>query len=60
MTSYSHATAPTKFAEVEGVPIAYRSFGADKGTLILLLNHYRAGMDHWDPLLPTDLRRGGG
>ena len=55
MTSYSHATAPTRFAEVEGALIAYRSFGIDKGTPLLLLNHYRAGMDHWDPLVPEFL-----
>ena len=58
MTSYSHATAPTRFAEVEGALIAYRSFGIDKGTPILLLNHYRAGMDHWDPLVTDGLAQG--
>ena len=58
MTSYSHATAPTRFAEVEGALIAYRSWGIDKGTPILLLNHYRAGMDHWDPLVTDGLARG--
>lgn len=60
MTSYSDATAPTKFVEVEGALIAYRSFGVDKRTPILLLNHYRAGIDHWAPLLPTDSPKGGG
>lgn len=58
MTSYSHATAPTKFVEVEGARIAYRSFGVDKGTPIVLLNHYRAGMDHWDPLVTDGLAQG--
>lgn len=52
MASYSHATAPTKFVEVEGALIAYCSFGTEKRTPLLLLNHYRAGMDHWDPLVP--------
>ena len=52
MASYSHATAPTKFVEVEGALIAYCSFGTEKGTPLLLLNHCRAGTDHWDPLVP--------
>lgn len=52
MASYSRATAPTKFVEVEGALIAYCSFGTEKRTPLLLLNHYRAGMDHWDPLVP--------
>ena len=60
MTSDSHATAPTRFAEVEGALIAYRSFGIDNGTPILRLNHYRAGMDHWIRWLPTDSPRGDG
>ena len=55
MASDSHATAPTKFVEVEGALIAYCSFGTEKGTPPLLPNHYRAGMDHWDPLVPEFL-----
>ena len=52
MASYSHATARTKFVEAEGALIAYCSFGTEKRTPLLLLNHYRAGMDHRDPLVP--------
>ena len=58
MTSYSHTTAPTRFVEVEGALIAYRSFGVDNGMPIVLLNHYRAGMDHWDPLVTDGLGQG--
>src|ERR1700721_1336486 len=55
MASYSHAPAPTKFVEVEGALIAYCSFVTEKGTPLLLLNHYRGGIDHWDPLVPEFL-----
>jgi pimeloyl-ACP methyl ester carboxylesterase len=58
MTPYSHATAPTEFVEVNGARIAFRSFGAENGTPIILLNHYRAGMDHWDPAVTDGLARG--
>jgi pimeloyl-ACP methyl ester carboxylesterase len=49
--NFSHATAPTEFQEMQGDLIAFRRFGVNDGTPILLLNHYRAGMDHWDPLV---------
>jgi len=58
MNLHSHNTAPTEFIEVEGAPVAFRSFGAEKGTPIVLLNHYRAGMDHWDPIVTDGLAQG--
>jgi pimeloyl-ACP methyl ester carboxylesterase len=58
MNSYSHATAPTEFLEVDGAPIAFRKFGQEVGTPLLFLNHYRAGMDHWDPLVTDGLAQG--
>jgi pimeloyl-ACP methyl ester carboxylesterase len=58
MSSYSHATAPTESIEVDGTRIAFRRFGTDRGTPLLFLNHYRAGMDHWDPLVTDGLARG--
>ena len=58
MSSYSHATAPTESIEVDGARIAFRRFGTERGTPLLFLNHYRAGMDHWDPLVTDGLARG--
>src|SRR5580704_3377712 len=51
----SHTIAPTEFQEMQGDLIAFRRFGVNDGTPILLLNHYRAGMDHWDPLVTDGL-----
>jgi pimeloyl-ACP methyl ester carboxylesterase len=58
MSSYSHVTAPTEFIDVAGCLIAFRRFGEERGTPLLLLNHYRAGMDHWDPLVTDGLAQG--
>jgi pimeloyl-ACP methyl ester carboxylesterase len=58
MSSYSHATARTESIDVDGAQIAFRRFGTERGTPLLLLNHYRAGMDHWDPLVTDGLAQG--
>jgi pimeloyl-ACP methyl ester carboxylesterase len=47
--TYTHITAPTEFAESDGVRFAYRRFGTNQGVPLLFMPHYRAGMDHWDP-----------
>jgi pimeloyl-ACP methyl ester carboxylesterase len=51
----THVTAPTQHVEVNGDRIAYRRFGADTGTPVLFLQHYRGSMDYWDPLLTDGL-----
>jgi len=45
----THATAPTLFVEANLTRFAYRRFGAQTGVPLLLMQHYRGGMDHWDP-----------
>ncbi|GAA5023103.1 alpha/beta fold hydrolase [Streptomyces siamensis] len=55
MTTHAHATAPTQYIEAEGVRYAYRRFGAETGVPLLMLPHFRAGMDHWDPLVTNGL-----
>ncbi|MFD8076291.1 alpha/beta fold hydrolase [Streptomyces sp. NPDC059718] len=55
MPSYVHTTAPTRYIEVDGDRYAHRRFGADSGTPLLMLPHFRAGMDHWDPLVTDGL-----
>jgi pimeloyl-ACP methyl ester carboxylesterase len=47
--TYTHTTAPTRFVEANGILYAYRRFGRESGVPLLLMQHYRGGMDHWDP-----------
>ncbi|KQT65969.1 MULTISPECIES: alpha/beta fold hydrolase [unclassified Aureimonas] len=56
----SHLTAPTRFLERDGARFAYRRWGqADAGQPpLLLLQHFRGGMDHWDPLMTDGLAEG--
>ena len=54
----THITAPTQFIEASGTRYAYRRFGAQIGTPILLLQHFRGGLDHWDPALTDGLAKG--
>jgi pimeloyl-ACP methyl ester carboxylesterase len=52
-----HLTAPTSFAEANGIRFAYRRFGAETGVPLLFMPHFRAGMDHWDPAVTDGLAR---
>jgi pimeloyl-ACP methyl ester carboxylesterase len=45
----SHNTAPTRFIETCGTSYAYRRFGGPTGTPVLFLQHFRGGLDNWDP-----------
>jgi pimeloyl-ACP methyl ester carboxylesterase len=45
----THVTVPTRFVESEGIRFAYRRFGRDSGIPLLFFQHFRGGMDHWDP-----------
>ena len=47
--THTHVTAPTQFAEANGIRFAYRRFGKDAGVPLLFMQHFRGGMDHWDP-----------
>ena len=58
MTADTHVTAPTCFVEANGIRYAYRRFGAETGTPLLFLQHFRGGMDHWDPLVTDGLAKG--
>jgi pimeloyl-ACP methyl ester carboxylesterase len=51
----SHVTAPTQFVEANGVRFAYRRFGTGTGTPLVFLQHFRGGMDHWDPAVTDGL-----
>src|SRR5580700_7946717 len=51
----SHATAPNQFVTANGVRYAYRRFGAETGTPVVFLQHFRGGMDNWDPAVTDGL-----
>jgi pimeloyl-ACP methyl ester carboxylesterase len=52
---HSHGTAPTQYVEANGVRYAYRRFGTETGTPVVFLQHFRGGMDHWDPAVTDGL-----
>ena len=58
MSGDRHLTAPTRFVEADGVRYAYRRFGAEHGTPLVFLQHFRGGMDNWDPLVTDGLAEG--
>ncbi|MBO9129001.1 alpha/beta hydrolase [Bacillus sp. 165] len=47
----SHFSIPTEstFIEVNGTRFAYRKFGAETGTPVVFLVHFRGTMENWDP-----------
>src|ERR1700751_4176434 len=45
----TNITAPTCFVEGNGIRFAYRRFGRESGVPLLFFQHFRGGMDHWDP-----------
>ena len=49
MTRHTHTTAPTQYVEAAGIRFAYRRWGQETGVPLLFLQHFRGGMDHWDP-----------
>jgi pimeloyl-ACP methyl ester carboxylesterase len=51
----SHLEAPTQAVEAQGIRFAYRRLGSSTGTPLLLIPHFRGGMDHWDPLVTDGL-----
>jgi pimeloyl-ACP methyl ester carboxylesterase len=54
----THITAPTRFVEANGVRYAYRQFGAERGVPLVFLQHFRGGLDNWDPLVTDGLAHG--
>lgn len=56
----THLTALTRFIEADGNKFAYRRWGNTSGgePPLFLVPHFRAGMDHWDPLLTDGLAAG--
>ena len=54
----THLTAPTRFIEVDGDRFAYRRWGRPSGVPLFFVPHFRAGLDHWDPLLTDGMAEG--
>jgi pimeloyl-ACP methyl ester carboxylesterase len=46
---HTHQTAPTQFAEANGIRFAYRCFGKPDGVPLVFNQHFAGTMDHWDP-----------
>jgi pimeloyl-ACP methyl ester carboxylesterase len=47
--THTHVSAPTRYTQANGVRFAYRRFGQPSGVPLLFMQHFRGGMDHWDP-----------
>jgi len=56
--SHTHETVPTSFIEVDGVNFAYRRWGKSSGVPLFFVQHFRGGLDSWDPLLTDGLAEG--
>lgn len=56
----THQTATTCFVEVDGAQFAYRRWGNTASGLppVVFFQHFRGGMDNWDPLLTDGLAQG--
>lgn len=58
--NHTHLTAPTRHVDVDGAQFAYRRWGyaATDQPPLFFLQHFRGGMDHWDPLMTDGLAAG--
>ncbi|WP_076862643.1 alpha/beta fold hydrolase [Bradyrhizobium mercantei] len=55
--SHTHVTAPTQFIEAKGIRFAFRRFGTETGVPLVFMQHFRGGLDHWDPAITDGLAR---
>jgi pimeloyl-ACP methyl ester carboxylesterase len=51
MTSFTHDTAPTQYAEGGGIRFAYRRFGSPGRPPLLFFQHFMGNLDDHDPAL---------
>ncbi|MDW8803269.1 alpha/beta hydrolase [Streptomyces scabiei] len=56
--SDTHVTAPTQYIEVDGDRFAYRRWGKPSGVPLFFVQHFRGGLDNWDPLVTDGLAEG--
>jgi pimeloyl-ACP methyl ester carboxylesterase len=57
--SDTHNTAKTRFVKADGVSYAYRQFGSGSRLPLICLQHFRGGLDNWDPSVTDGLAKGG-
>jgi pimeloyl-ACP methyl ester carboxylesterase len=57
-SEHTHNTAPTRFAEVDGIRYAYRRFGNPIGKPIVLFQHFMGNLDNYDPAITDALATG--
>jgi len=55
--SDTHNTAKTRLVEVDGARYAYRRFGTATRTPVVFLQHFRGGLDNWDPNVTDGLAK---
>lgn len=53
----THETTKTSTIKVNGVDIAYRSFGKQNEVPIVFLQHFTGTMDNWDPAITNALSK---
>ncbi len=53
--SASHHEAPTRTVDVHGTAFAYREIGTGPGVPVVLLHHFTAVLDDWDPAVVDGL-----
>jgi pimeloyl-ACP methyl ester carboxylesterase len=53
--AHTHVTTPTQFIDGKKVRFAYRRFGKETGVPLLFMQHFRGGLDHWDPAITDGL-----
>lgn len=60
MTAITHLTVETQFIEVDGANFAYRRWGNSNTQQppLFFLQHFRGGLDNWDPLITDGLALG--
>lgn len=56
--SENHLNAPTRFIRVDEDQFAYRRWGKSSGVPLFFIQHFRGGMDHWDPAITDGLAEG--
>lgn len=54
----NHLNAPTRFIRVDEDHFAYRRWGKSSGVPLFFIQHFRGGMDHWDPAITDGLAEG--
>src|SRR6185295_11673852 len=58
MANDTHLAAPTLFIQANAVRYAFRRFGSQSGTPLVFLQHFRGGLDNWDPHVTDGLAQG--